>query len=52
MDVARARHLGGGRDLGRIGVTIAGAAGRARLGGAEVGLDAPDCEVERDAAGQ
>ena len=45
MDVARARHLAGGRNLRALGVAIAGTGARARLGDDETGMDAPDCEL-------
>lgn len=48
LDVARARHLDRGRDLARVGVTIADAGGEARLGDERVGLRAPDCIVKKD----
>jgi hypothetical protein len=45
LDVARARHLDFGRDLGRLGVGIEAREGKARLGGGAFGLEAPDCLV-------
>jgi hypothetical protein len=47
LDVARARHLGGGRQLHALGVAIADAPGQARLGDDGCGLLAPDCAIER-----
>jgi hypothetical protein len=45
LDVARARHLGRGRDLGRLALTLSDAPGRAVLTGGAHGLSAPDCIV-------
>jgi hypothetical protein len=47
VDLARARHLSGGRKLARVGVTITAASGRAVVTAGDEGLDAPDCEVAR-----
>jgi hypothetical protein len=47
LDVARARHLGGGRALRTVGAAIYDRDGRARIGTDDVGLDAPDCTIER-----
>jgi uncharacterized protein DUF2397 len=47
LDVARARHLGGGRALSRLGAVISAHPGEARLGDAIVGLLAPDALVQR-----
>jgi len=45
LDVVRAQLLGGGRGLPRLGVSIQAREGTARLGGPEVGVEAPDCEI-------
>ena len=45
MDVARARHLADGRHLAALDVRIEPAEGRARVGGAGDGLDAPDAAI-------
>ncbi len=47
IDVAKARHLGGGRDLAKMGYAL-----RPREGNAELGIDpevllAPDAELGR-----
>ena len=47
LEVARARHLGGGRTLAEIGFAIAPRDGDVLIGDAEVGLIAPDCTIER-----
>jgi hypothetical protein len=46
-DVARARHLSGGRDLDHVGFAITGAGGEAVIGDSELGLAAPDSWIER-----
>jgi hypothetical protein len=47
LDVARARHLGGGRDLAAVGFAIEAADGEAVVGDATQGVAAPDCWIER-----
>lgn len=47
LDVARARHLGGGRVLEVIGFRMEPAGGEAALGDERCGLAAPDCWIER-----
>jgi hypothetical protein len=49
-DVARARHLGRGRDLAALGIEISDAPGVARLGDDAQGLEAPDCTLTRRGA--
>jgi hypothetical protein len=48
MDAAKARHLGGGRDLERAGFRIEAAEGRALLSEDEAHLEAPDCHLAPD----
>jgi hypothetical protein len=47
MDVARARHLGGGRDLRRLATRFEDAPGEAILGDERHGLRASDCLIRR-----
>ncbi|RLB46060.1 MAG: hypothetical protein DRJ42_28550 [Deltaproteobacteria bacterium] len=50
MDVVRARHLGGARSLGALGVAIEGRADAevtVRVGDETEGLEVPDCVVTR-----
>lgn len=47
MDVARARHLAGGRSLRALGVGLTDTGSRAQLGDEHLGMDAPDCEIRR-----
>jgi hypothetical protein len=48
MDVARAMHLGGGRDLARLPARFEPTPGQALLGDDREGLLAPDCVIRRD----
>ena len=45
LDVVRAQLLAGGRGLPRLGVSIQAGEGTTQLGGPEVGIEAPDCEI-------
>jgi hypothetical protein len=47
MDVARARHLAGGKSVAPLGVVIEDTGDRVRLGDDPCGLDAPDCAIEQ-----
>ena len=47
MEVARARHLSGGRDLARLPARFEAAPGLATVGGEAEGLLAPDCSIRR-----
>jgi hypothetical protein len=47
IDVARARHLGNGRTLGELGISIVPADGRAEITDEQGTLTAPDCWIER-----
>ncbi|HKE19463.1 MAG TPA: DUF2397 family protein [Kofleriaceae bacterium] len=48
MEVARAMHLGGGRDLARLPARFEPAPGQAVMGDEREGLLAPDCLIRRD----
>ena len=48
MEVARARHLGGGRDLARLPARFEQAPGVAVVGGEAEGLLVPDCSIRRE----
>jgi len=52
LDVARAQLLAGGRGLSRLGVSIRAREGTTRLGGADIGVEAPDCEIVALARGK
>jgi hypothetical protein len=47
MEVARARHLAGGRNLARLPASFEAAPGVAVVGGEGEGLLAPDCSIRR-----
>jgi hypothetical protein len=48
IDLARARHLGRGRELRALGVRVTDVGGLARVGDARWSLEARDCLIERD----
>lgn len=47
LDVARAWHLHGGKEVAAMGFAIVAEAGEAIVGDGSVGLAAPDCTIER-----
>jgi hypothetical protein len=47
IDVAHARHLGNGRTIGEIGISIVPVDGRVAITDEQGTLTAPDCWIER-----